>query len=234
LEYNGINKAVDADDLQPGESPDAVNCFFHGDTLNLLGPRAGKTFTNSTAYDDAVYGIIRYVEPHGGRNWLISQNDGTVDQVDAKLTTEPTPTVPDSFQLFTFDNVALSVSYPSNTHSVTKTLHQSIPIGSYEYIWPRNYSVAASATGGTESMDVSVAVTLLDADDNGLAGYYLELFQNQKTSLTIAANPLSFRKRTLTLSSVATQVKMDLTIGGGSGVTDYSGTASPFNFFALR
>lgn len=79
MKWQGVNKDLATVDLQPGESPDAVNCMFLNGIYSALGPRAGKSSVNTTAFSNNTNGIFGY-NIAGIRRWIYSDDNGAITE----------------------------------------------------------------------------------------------------------------------------------------------------------
>jgi hypothetical protein len=235
MQYLGINKGVERTDLQPGESPDAVNCFFRKGTLNLLGARKGKTFANSTAYDATVMGAPFLLTPSGGRYWMVAQTDGTADQTAAPQSSLPSGNPAASvYKWYSFGAPMTLTGAWLGTSTVTQTLAEPIPSGTYEMFLPRTFSISLEITGSgipSEASTFGVFPWFKDAGGNVVSnlGNIFEL-ANAGDDLLVAADSSTYLKSSLTLSATATQILIgvwlslvwpatgDFTVGPFTGV----------------
>ena len=236
MNFGGLNTRVDKTQLGPSESPSCSNAFYVNGSTGLLGPRAGRYITSSTAYADAVYGVSKLKLPGGARKWMASH--GTVsNQENAPLATQNYPTPAGvSLEQYTFNTVGpVTFSWPSAGSDTLVALHTSIPAGTYEMLVPQDYTITATSNTGTQIFpSIQVRYYLLDAGLNQVSVFTPLDLLNTKSPVSITHNPSGFHKASLTLASEVTQVRVFLVCTGGSGVSDNTATFSTFNTFYMK
>ncbi len=90
--FRGLNRAITPHDLQPSESPRALDCGLYTRRQGILGPRLGRVAVHQDA--NTLDGVVSYITPQGVRQRLYTAA-GTVTptQVNADQTeTALTPT----------------------------------------------------------------------------------------------------------------------------------------------
>lgn len=235
MNFSGLNTRVDNTQLGPSDSPSCSNAFYVNGSTGLLGPRAGRYLTSSTAYADVVYGVSKLKLPGGARKWMASH--GTVsNQENAPLATQNYPNPAGvSLEQYTFNSTSPTVTYPAGSTTTNVALHTNVPAGTYELFVPQTWTVSTTATGGTKILGaIQATFYMLDAGSNNLGGFTFLDLQNAKEPVAISYNPTGFHKTSLTIASEATQVRIYVVTTGGSGVTSYSSTFGPFDTFYMK
>jgi hypothetical protein len=123
--FLGVNKRVNRNDISPLESPDAVNCFFHENKLATLGPREGKTFVNSKAYEDIVLGRVRFRLPDGTDRSVIATNNGDSFENESLPASMTTYLTGDQATGKTMTSTSLTLTNPATTASLNTTFDDS-------------------------------------------------------------------------------------------------------------
>ena len=235
MQLLGINKGVERTDLQPGESPDAANCFFHEGRMGVLGAREGKTFVNSTAHGNTVMGNPMLVSSSGSRYWQICKTDGTSGQEAAPQSTTPSSNPSESYhRQYVFGTpITQAEVWPGGANTTKQTLSVPIPAGVYDIFFPRDFAISLSFALSTSEGYFSVYVQFLDAGDNVVSNLdWTFLLDLAGDGLVVAADPYTFLKATLTLSGTATQILYGVNLFTADGGWSYS--AGPFTGFTLR
>lgn len=76
--WPGLNKDVDPNDLQDGESPDCSNVRPFNQQKGTLGPRPGFVAVSPTAFSGNVVGLGVYRLPQSNGNyWAVALDDGS-------------------------------------------------------------------------------------------------------------------------------------------------------------
>lgn len=237
MQLLGINKGVERTELQPGESPDAANCFFHEGRAGILGQREGKTFVNSTAYTANVMGVPQLVSSGGSRYWQVGQTDGSAAQVAAPLAAYASVGLSDAgYRKYNFTTTgSISGAWPAGTTTSVLTLDKTIAAGSYQFFLPREFSLTLGLTGGNQEGSFTLYIWLRDSGNNVISNlpstFYLD---KAGDGMIVAADATTFYKSSLTLSGTATNVLFAVAVGPDPTVTSYSYTAGPFTHFYLR
>lgn len=237
MEFSGINLGAERTGLRPGESPDAVNCFFHEGTRGLLGSRRGKTFFNETAYADTVYGVPSLVLPGGSRYWQTGLNSGAVNQVAAPQASEPTSSLDTPvYKWYSFGApITQAEIWPGGASTTTQTLPGSIPAGTYEMFLPRTYSISMTVTGGNQEAHFAIYLWFKDAGDNILSNLGNPFTLDKAgDGLVVAADSTSFLKASLSLSATATKILVGVLLLPDPSTSSWTYSAGPFTGVLLR
>jgi len=222
MNFAGINKLAQGAEIAEGEAQEAINCFFYDGRLGTLGARMGKTFYNTTAYADTVWGAPRLTQTSGSRSLVLATNDGAAEQIDGSLPVEAT--TGEASVYTAVPATPLTVTIANATASATHAealLNGSIPAGSYyAFIDLDGLTVAGTASGGT--LDFDVRVQFLQADNSAASGE-MSIVSIDGAANTINITSTGVYVKSCTMSAVATKLALNVYASGTtySVVTQY-------------
>lgn len=168
--FAGVNVGVSRVELSPGESPDAVNCFFHGGKLGALGARKGKTFVNATKYPEEVVGFVPFLQPNGTRVGLVGTSSGDLIQTSTNNTSGVTNYITGATATGkAMTTSSLVLSHPDLTASLLTTFADSSSYDPYDSMFVSfGWGLAMSIGTWTSATKIRIEMGI---NESGVARY---------------------------------------------------------------
>ncbi len=162
--FSGLDLKQNRDDIDLANAVEAVNCFPHAHKIGTLGARAGKTFSQTTAYKDVVTGYSIFRIPNGGELATISTNNGEVTDTENGQTTAPTTYVTgDTASGKALTPTSLTLSYPSTSAEVNCTFTDTSIFSHFDSLfltWGYGYAVNHGAWSGIKTLRFEFGVNV--------------------------------------------------------------------------
>jgi len=132
MSFAGLDKRTDPNDLSDAKSPDTTNMFLYKGQVGKMGPRLGKTFTNTQAYGDRIVGAFAGTQPNGKPVFFIPLANGNIN-VTPLLSTNPTARDSGSLgSAFLAATLTETITFPDVTVKTGSTTFTSQPGNSPE------------------------------------------------------------------------------------------------------
>jgi len=159
MQWLGLDKRTDENDLSHSKSPDTTNMFLYKGINGQIGPRKGKTFFNTTAYDAVVKGLGIQVFPNGDRKFMIALTNGEVQVKPADLASRLIYTYPNASgaeliipPLAPLNSlITATLNHPSTTVTVTAVFANSLTYTGAQFgsVWFKNPKLVG-VVGGSD------------------------------------------------------------------------------------
>jgi len=171
MQYLGLNKRVEPNDIKGEESQDCSNCRYFQNTAGLLGNRPGRSFVSNTAASANYTGLFLYSLPNNNRRFISTFTDGSVTDSAAVLSSNANTsygtygTLGSAFQSIVLaSSLSATCTYPSTSGEGTATFTSGAYTPNNAFLINRpDYSFSWSAPDLTNAPQFSVSLIPLDS-----------------------------------------------------------------------